>query len=251
MLRKLLLAAAILAAILVCLVITAPAGLAWRVARPHAGPLVLEGVSGSVWQGQAAMLALYNNGLGQASWHLSPWSLLAGRLDGDVKVDGAVVGIDATLAGTPSAPQVTAARADFPAQVLAPAVDLPGLSLLGDVHVELERLELRDGLPYAAAGTATWRNVGLTGLAEASLPGIKATIVSPVDGQIAVSLNDLGGPLEIDGSSRVANGAYDAEVKLKLREENPTLAQALTHIGERTPDGATLLRIHGNIERMK
>jgi general secretion pathway protein N len=251
MMRKILLTLGILVAILVALVITAPAGLAWRVARSHAGPLGLEGVSGSVWQGQAAMLTLYNNGLGQVTWRVSPWSLLAGRLDGEVKVDGSVVGVDATLAGSTAAPQVLAARADFPAQVLAPAIDLPGLKLLGDVHVEMDRIELRDGLPYAAVGKATWRDLGLTGMAEAHLPGIGAEIGTPSEGRIEIKLSDLGGPLAVSGHSQVVNGTFDAEVLLSQRGENPTLAQALTFIGERTADGGTLLRIHGTIERMK
>src|SRR5882757_4903300 len=44
------------------------------------------GVSGSVWQGAAAMLEVRNVAVGQIAWDIHPLSLLGGRLQADVKL---------------------------------------------------------------------------------------------------------------------------------------------------------------------
>jgi len=39
-------------------------------------------------------------------------------------------------------------------------------------------------------------------------------------------------------------------VKLGVRGDNPQLAEALLYVGERTPDGGSLLRVEGTLRKL-
>ncbi len=237
----------VLAALLLWL---APASLAYRYVADRLGPVRLDDVSGSVWDGRARQLVAFGVALGPLAWRVSPWSVLSNRPQGELVLDGDEIEARARFlreAGTITLREVDAR---FPAVLLGPALDIPALKLTGTVALRASEAVLVDGLLTRAEGLADWRDVGVSGAAQARLPGVRVQFATASDGWIAAEITDLGGPLAIAGSVKLRDGRYISETTFELREPNAQIAEALAWVGQRTPSGGSHLRIEGQLHRL-
>jgi general secretion pathway protein N len=232
--RWLLAGLSILLLLAAVLVATAPADLAYRWYADRLGPLRAEGLSGSVWDGRASAVSVFG-------------TALRGAPRGDIALTGELVHGKAALRSAGGALRLEDVEAAFPASVLGPALDIPALILTGNIAVEAAHAELRDGVLQSAEGTATWREIVIAGAAQARVDGLEARFVPAAGGGIEANLRDLSGSLAVDGRVTVHEGRYAAQVRLALRQPDPQVQEALQYIGERMPDGSTLLRIEGTL----
>jgi general secretion pathway protein N len=228
----------------------APAELALRFFGDRLGPVRLQGVSGSAWQGRAEQLIAFDVTLGPVAWTLARGDTLAGKPRGTLDLAGSAVRARGAFAREGAEWRFEGVQAELPAALLAPALDIPALGLRGRVVVDAPEAVLRDGLLARARGHAEWRDLGVTGAANATLPGVRIDFAPAPDGAIVAEVRDLGGPLEVAGEVRIKDGAFLSETRLHLREPNPQLEEALKFIGQRTPEGGSYLRIEGQLHRM-
>lgn len=228
----------------------APAELALRWFGDRLGPVRLQGASGSLWQGRAEQLIAFDVALGPVAWTLERGDALRGSPRGTLDLSGTEVRARGAFARQADGWRLDGLTAEFPAALLAPALDIPALGLRGRVVVDAPEATLRDGLLASARGHAEWRDLGLTGAANATLPGVRIDFAPAPDGAIVAEVDDLGGPLDVDGEVRIKDGAFLSETRLHLREPNPQLEEALKFIGQRTPEGGSYLRIEGQLHRM-
>jgi general secretion pathway protein N len=238
-------------ALLAVMVWTAPAELAYRYVQPRLGTIAVSGISGSLWQGQAQRVSLLQQPLGALDWQIDRWNSLLGNPSGRVNLRGAQIRGGASFAQQGDILRASAISGEFPASLLAPALDIPGLLLLGTVSLDFPQAELEAGVLKSLDGRAVWRDLGITGGAEARMPGIEAIFKPAADGSIEGSMHDLGGTLAVDGRVVLRDGRFHTETKLWLREPNPALEEALKFVGERTADGGSLLRIDGELQPLR
>lgn len=225
-----------------------PAEFAVRMLADRLGPVRLEGVAGTVWNGRAASVLLDGQSLGALSWQLSPWPLLQGAVDADLRLDGPRYGIDGHVRRQGDRVVLEPMQLRFPAARLEPALDIPALSLQGDVTVEIERGELRGGYPASLAGTATWPDAAVSGAANASLGTLVAEFDSPPEGgRVTGSVSDRGGPLIVDGTFEAGLLGYALDVRMTPRAPDPRLREALGWLGEPQPDGSVRLEVVGRL----
>lgn len=232
------------------LVWTAPADVAYAWLRERLGPIELAGVTGSVWEGRAAEVAALGRGLGALEWRLGKRAMLSRRLDGHFTLGGAGIEGSADVAGGSDELRIANLKLTLPAELLGPAMDIPALVFEGRVELDVPEARLAGGYLRSARGSAVWRDIGVRGAAVARLPGIRADFAPAADGSIEATLDDLGGALDVDGIVKIRDGAFTSETRLALREPDPHLAEMLKFIGERTPDGASLLRVEGTLEKL-
>jgi general secretion pathway protein N len=135
----------------------------------------------------------------------------------------------------------------FPAGLAAPVLDIPALTLLGQIDGRIEQATLRGAWVSAATGSLRWNQAAVAGAAQAQLGDLEATFGSAADGSIAGQVKDLGGPLRVAGTFRVTAGAFDVDAALAARDGNPQVAEALRFIGEPQADGTSHLIIHGQL----
>ena len=230
---------------------TAPAELAYRLFHERLRPLHLDGLSGTVWQGAADRADALGQALGRLQWQVDRGALLSRRLEAVVRLDGADMHGSARVAAHENLVAVSDLDGEFPASLLGPALDIPALTLLGRVSCRFNAVELQDGLPRRVDGSAVWRDLAVAGAATASLPGLEVRFRTESEGLIAAEVKDLGGPLAIDGQVRVAGERFRTEVRLNLREPNPALEEVLKFVGERTPDGGSILRVDGTLRPLR
>lgn len=245
-LRRFMLSLVVLLAIAAIVVATCPASFAWRFVASRDGALGLEGLSGTIWNGHAGSVRVYGTELGALDWQLSPLPLLRGVISAQLDIHGGEVTGSGRVEREPVGTlQVTGAVIHMPASLAAPALDIPMLQLLGQIDIDIARLRVQGVWPAAAQGEIRWHNAAVAGAAQASLGDLQAQFASAADDSIAGTAHDLGGPLQLDGTFKVAAGGYDVRAKLAARDGNPQVLDALRFIGQPQGDGSTLLLIHG------
>lgn len=229
---------------------TLPAATAYRYAEARLQPLRLQGIAGSVWNGSAAQASVYALPLGDLRWKLDPWALMKLVARGEVALSGRDLSASAQVDASSAQVRLAAVNARMPAAMLTPVLDIPALVLLGELELKLNALEVRDGFAQSADGVLVWRNAGVSGAAEARFSDVTVSFRSPRDGVIEGSVHDGGGSLAASGQILIERDRFNAELKLSVRGDDPQLAEALTHVGERLPDGSSLLRVHGTLRQL-
>jgi hypothetical protein len=229
---------------------TLPAATAYRYAEPHLQPLRLQGVDGSLWNGRATQASAYALPLGELRWTLEPGAALLLSARGQLALQGRDLNASTWLDATRHRVLLREADARMPANILAPALDIPSLVLLGELDLKLAELELRDGLVHGARGLLRWRQAGVSGAAEARFPDVEVQFSSPRPGVVEGRVRDGGGALAAEGTILLEGERFNAEIRLHVRGEDPQLAEALLYVGERLPDGGSLLRVEGTLRRL-
>lgn len=231
--------------------ITCPAQFAYRLLADRLGAVKLAGISGSIWQGHASSTQVFGAELGALDWRLQAAPLLHGAAVAHLSLSGGDIDaageVERAFGGLIEVREVTL---HAPARIAAPALDIPALQMLGVLEGTIAQVRLRDAWPEAASGSVRWRNAAVAGAAQAQLGDLEATFASAADGSISGNVHDLGGPLQLSGTFRIAAGGYDADARLQSRDGNAQVNEALRYIGEAQADGSSRLLIHGQLFKL-
>jgi hypothetical protein len=228
---------------------TLPADVGYRYGARYLGPVALSGLRGTIWDGHADGVSVFGRDLGELDWHAQKAALLRGQYVADLRIQGADVDVAGVL--TRSSDGRIAARDlrfSVPAALLAPALDIGALKLLGTISGVVTQAALADSLLSDAAGSARWSDAGVSGQAEARFSDILAEFSSQPDGSIGGVVHDDGkGDLGVDGTFSVSLGAFDAQARLSARNGNAQVADTLRYVGQPQADGSSQLVVHGQI----
>jgi len=246
-LKWLLILALLALTLVVGLVALMPARFAVDMLGARLGPLQLQDVSGTIWNGRAGSTVAHGRPLGALDWKVHPRALLGARLDLDLGLQGSEFDgrTFASLSG--STLRLRDAVLFMDAQRLQPAIDIPALQMRGRVEIRLAEAELVAGFPRQLRGEAYWRDAAVAGAAEALLGTLSARFQTAADGAVIGTLQDEGGPLSLDGQFRAGLTGYEADALLVARDGNPQVIEALRHVGEPQADGSSLLQIRGRL----
>lgn len=224
-----------------------PAETAWTRVAERAPMLRLQGLTGRIWEGQAQGVSIKAMPMGSAHWQLSPWRALTGAAAGSVQLSGGPITLNTELSADQTELTLSALTASIPATLLEPALDIPALRLQGMIDLRADQVLVSNGILKSAKGMLQWNDLGVSGLAEARLGGVRVDF-APEGQDIVGKVSDLGGPLAVEGTIRVQGQTFHAEVNLDARDES--VREALLYVGERKPNGGSLLRVDGVIEKL-
>lgn len=214
--------------LLLILVVTAPA----RVIRPFLPEqLLLQGLSGTLWQGQASRALVAVPGghlhLGRLSWSLSPLSLLvlAPRLAldgewGEQRFRGEFV------YHSPESMEIAEVNAVVPAALVRQFVPL---ELTGSFSLLIPRLVVDGGVPVEGSGRVVWQNGGwVSPQGERSLGSYAVDFAQPEGSALVGEVVTISGELRAAGSASLEGREYGIDVLLSGRGlDDPQLRQAL------------------------
>ena len=231
---------------------TVPADFAYRQGARFLGPIVLSGVRGTLWDGHADGVSVLGRDLGEIDWRMSKGGLLRGSMVADVRIQGTdvdAVGLVERERG--GALILRDVRFRFPAEVLAPMLDVKDLSLLGDVSGVVAAAAVRNGLVESATGNARWSEAGVTGAAEARFADILGEFAAQPNGGIAGTAHDDGtGNLAVNATFQAALDGFTANAVLRARNDDPEVQETLRHVGEPQPDGSSKVAIRGRMFKL-
>ncbi len=230
---------------------TLPAQYAYRLLADRLGPVALSGISGSIWQGRATSLVVFGQDVGTLDWHLDFAPLLQAELRARVKLDGGAVQASAIVTCTGNG-DVDLRNVVFhmPASLAAPVLDIPALTLLGDIDGQVAQARLQNAWINRAKGSVRWHDAAVAGAAQARLGDLQATFYSTPQGVIRGTARDMGGPLKLTGTFSVDAGQFEVDAVLAARDGNPQILDALNYIGQPQADGSSHLIVHGRLFRL-
>lgn len=247
MTRPRLLVALGLGAFVLMLLVTLPA----QVVFGQLGKVGIDatGVSGSVWNGQAAMIRIRQVPLGQLAWDVHVLKLLTGRASATVALKQANAFVEGDVSATPGGRiALTDVSASWPLDGLA-AAGLPA-GWKGTANARLTEVVVEDGLPVALSGTIDLMNVVGPANRPAALGSYRATFPSAAanagDG-IAADLKDLDGPIALAATLRVQRDrSYLIDGQIATRPEAPAqVVSALQYLGEADAAGRRPFSLSG------
>jgi len=212
---------------------------AWWKAGPGAQqPVVLSGLSGTVWQGRAQRARIDGQHLQGLAWHFKPWTVLLGKLELDYEVrlhDGFMRGVMA--ADPQGAVSFEALEAKLPlAQLSLPAIT--ALRPSGVVNLNLQNVDWNGEALLSAQGRVVWSGAGISLLQPLQFGDLALTLETRDDTVIG-ELSDAGGPLQAEGLLTLkADGSYQFAGSFAAREgaQSP-LGRALSALGRPGADG--------------
>jgi hypothetical protein len=234
------------------LVWTMPADVAYRQGAKYLGPVVLSGVRGTLWDGHADGVSLLGRDLGEMDWRVAKAAVLRGRVVADVRIQGT----DIDAAGVVErerggALHLRDVHFRFPAEVLAPMLDVKDLSLQGALSGVVASATVRNGLLESATGNARWSEAGVGGAAEARCADIVGEFAAQPNGGIAGTAHDDGtGNLAVNATFQAALDGFTATAVLRARNDDPDVQETLRHVGEPQPDGSSKVTVRGRMFKL-
>ena len=202
--------------LLACLLVTTPARIAGWLLPP--GQLVMQGFSGTLWQGKASrVLVLTPAGyvhLGALDWRLDPWSLLllAPRIKLESKWGNQAIATSLVLRGGADL-DLYDLDATVPADLLQQFMPV---SLAGMFALQLNPLKLREGLPVEGAGRLVWQAASWSSPTGPVALGSYAVDISqaagePMQGQVIT----LEGEVAASGSVQLDGLVYGVDITVQ------------------------------------
>ncbi len=201
-------------------------------------------LAGTLWQGSCSGLVLDGRPLGELAWKLHPLALLGAALSADVALSQGATEATGSVQLRPSG-RITArhlhARMLVDHSVIAQLT--PGTH--ANVQADLSLLRFEHGHVAAVSG-----EVNVRGLAFA--PGLptedyRLTFPENAPGDPAGQIQDLGGPLALEGTLRLTpEPGYVLDARVAARPgAPPALAQQLQFLGPPDAQGRRTLSVSG------
>jgi hypothetical protein len=193
-------------------------------------------LSGSIWSGTCSGLIERGMPLGDLSWALRPWRLLAGRLNLDVAW---MQGMNFARGDLEFSPGGAITATDFHAAFPLDRQMIPQLppGIHGSAQADLAALRF-DGKRV----TAIEGQIDVHGLAEpdgAPLGDYRLSFPGGGSDEPTGRVSDLGGPLAVDGSLRLTREpGFVLDARIAARPSAPPdLAQQLQYLGSSDAQG--------------
>lgn len=240
-----------LIALVIGLVIHAPAATLYAWFAPASSAVDVRNLSGTLYRGRAA--AVLQQGQLRAenlAWTLQPAALLAASLRYDLSGQALGGPFTARLSAAPTGRvQAAPLLASGDINRLLASIGQGFLPLAGQWRLELERLVIKDQWPEELVGVATVQNASWTLMRDPLVIGdfeaLLSTEPDPAGGPptLLATVRSLRGALEVEGTARqFADRRQRADLRVRpAADAPPMLANLLRGIGR--PDAQGWYRI--------
>ena len=202
----------------------------------------MEGITGTIWSGQAASVVLpYDGGvyaLGELSWKLKPFSVFTLNPCANITTKLASQTIEgiacSSIAGNLTLKDLEINLPAAAAEIWAP------VSVQGDVFVQIESLTTSGNNIKTLSGKGSWTGARYhNSQAWMNLGAIAFELSENKNGKIDAKIFDLEGPLKLDLQSQFdLAGDFDIRGDIELRQNAPQeIAQLLMIVAKETKKG--------------
>jgi general secretion pathway protein N len=227
------------------LVIFFPARVAYQWFAPPT--VMLNGISGSIWSGDAAQAQAGGVYLRNLKWQFKPLPIFKGEISYAIEAVPVTGFVDARVAFDFSgAVNLSDLRGSLPLQAIASAANMPGLG--GTMNAQFDRLSFEDGLPVAADGELTVAALVAPLIYRGSIGGYRAEFFTQNSGVVA-SVEDTDGAVDLAGSFEIKQDrTYQFVAMLGPKATTPAkLRQQMQFLGSANERGKYELRLEGTL----
>lgn len=240
-------------AYLVLLLATLPANLFSSMVNDNT-PVRLQGVSGTLWNGQALLISAPGNiTLEKTRWSFAPLALLSGRLAFDIEtrlLDNTIrARAGSSLLGTVFVSELSAR---LPASTVAELAAIPLAQLDGIFDIEIHDASWQAGEPPLASGRIDWKNASVSVTETASLGNVSIVLSESEKDMLQAAISNQGGDIKISGSAELLpDNRYQLDIRLKpLAGASDSIRQSLAMFAKRQANGDFLLKNSGSLNQI-
>lgn len=211
--------------------------------------LQVEGVSGTLWSGQARQLTWEGMPLGRLHWDWQPTSLVNGEMAYAIQLTEPGHDLQAVVAQALDGSQsLRNTRLQLNAEQLQPWLPTRDAQPRGQIDLVMPAMRLVQGWPQSGHGTLQWREAALAGALPMSLGSLVADL-QVQDGRITAVLSDNAGPLELGGTAELGSDrVYRVDAQLRARADaDDNLRTSLSLLGTPDVSGRYNLRLQGRL----
>lgn len=213
-------------------------------------PARLEGVTGTLFQGEASYASLPGGGVNNLQWTLHPAALLLGHASAHVRFDSDLDGLstDVSRSLISGNTQVSNATGNATAGWLAKRGGYTFLPVSGRIQLNIKDARFDDALQVSALdGQVTLSRARWELINPAIKLGSVQAVLDHGDAGVRARLTDSRGPLVIKGKATLSdNQAYTADVRLRARAgADDRLKKLLAQIGKADSEGWHRLQQRG------
>lgn len=213
----------------------------------------VEGVSGTIWNGQVQRVSAQGQQLGELQWQIKPWSMFTARIEADIRF-GRGSPIDLRGRGTVgvglSGPYAEQFVASIPADFVMSQMPTPvPINALGQVELTMRDYQFDQPYCAAAEGTLAWSTGELSTPIGPLVLGPVIADISCQDSQWQVQGTLQSTQVSGEFSAQLqANNQYQSEAWFKPEDEFPSiLANQLSFLGQPDGQGRYQLRQSGRL----
>jgi general secretion pathway protein N len=207
----------------------------------------LGGIAGTIWSGSAREMSAGGLYLRDVRWRMRPLLVFTGKLGFRIEATPGGGFLETDVAVSPTGKIFLAdMNGATSLQGFAGMLNMPGLS--GNVSLQFERLEMRDGLPVVAEGTVAVAGL-VAPLIDAAPIGDYRMEFFTADSGIVASVEDTSGVFDLAGSLTVsADRSYVFLGKVAANERTSAkLRGQLRFLGSPDERGQHEIRFEGSL----
>ncbi len=213
-------------------------------------PVVLQGVSGSLWKGNAARVVFKGIDLGEASWTLSPLGLVTGSARGDFRLKGKELTANGAYKISISK-TLMLDDVQFTASGYFINKTQRYAKLTGNFRGTIEHLEMQQNEPLTpplVSGLLNWEKGGLDSPIKLPVGNYQLKIEPESEGKLIGKITANDAPVDIKGQIVLDNKwQYQADLKLKTTARGASLKGMLSMIGQPKADGYIHIKEKGSL----
>jgi len=233
-----------------------PATFAWSYAEPalrqQLPQLAVNGVSGRLWQGEAAAVRYNNTPVGRLHWRISPLSLFTGKVNAPLSLQlqqGYLQG-RVSMPFDQSEMRISTMKGQLPVTQLQGLFAYYPVSVAGTLAVDISEAQVDGkGKLTGLSGRINWLGAELVAPQALLLGDLQAELEADEAGRMTAQLSDRGGPLSLDAQLVLQpQGSYTLSGTVAAGEgASDELRQALGWLGKPDQRGRYRLNWRGRL----
>ncbi len=228
-----------------------------KVVSPYipTAPLYFEGVTGSLWKGEASELTFDGVRLGAVRWTMNPLALVIGKVNGTFIIDGNELSAKGNYSSSFNGQTLSLDNTQFNAKGSFINKTQKYARLSGNLRGFIDHLEIQQ--PFTAAppllsGMLNWERGGLT--SPINLPdGNYQFIFKPeAEGKTVTTISSKNAPVDVKGNAILhQNWTYQTNIKIKALPKGKSIQGMLNMVGRPQADGYIHINQSGTLIKNK
>lgn len=214
----------------------------------------MRGISGTIWHGKAYLITINGNTeLKNTRWSFKAWKLFIGQLAYDINSRYLNNDIEAEIGSSFFSNYfINDLNTTIAANNIAQLANIPLLQLSGNVLINIEHAQWKQGELPLATGIINWNNAILTVADRVSLGNVTITLGESEQQTLLADLKNTGGDITVSGTAKLvpeANYAIDLTLSPTSSASN-NIKQGLGMFAKRQVNGDYLIKKSGPLKQM-
>ena len=218
-------------------------------------PLDFQGVSGSLWKGEAEWLSFDGLRLGAIRWTINPLGFITGSIKGTFIIDGHDLSAKGNYSSSFNGQTMSLDNTQFNAKGSFINKTQKYASLSGSIRGFIDQIEVQQpftAIPPRVSGMLNWEKGGLTSPVKLAEGNYQLILKPDTDGKTIATISSKDAPVDLKGTATLNNNwTYQSNIKIKALPKGKSIQGMLNMVGKPQVDGYIHINQSGTLLKKK